>query len=65
MVRLSLNPDRHLQWTYDFRHPDYNTKQAEDLRTRRARALQACPQWLLDQAYWDDEHRSSKSDTIK
>lgn len=53
--RFSLEPDEHMRWIYDFRHPDYNSDRARNLRDRRAAALRSCPQWMLDDAALNDE----------
>ena len=49
MKRLSLEPDEHMKWIYDYKHPDYDTEMARYLRDRRSRALSTVPSWL----FWD------------
>lgn len=57
MDRFSLEPDEHMQWIYDPRHPDYHTDYARDLRERRANALSQVPQWMFWDAFRNDELR--------
>ena len=57
MERFSLEPDEHMKWIYDSKHPDYNTDMAKDLRNRRANALSQCPQWMIWDALLNDEQR--------
>ncbi len=48
--RLTLEPDEHMRWIYDYTRPDYNSDQARYLRERRAAALRNCPLWMLEDA---------------
>jgi hypothetical protein len=57
---LSLNPDPHLAWIYDYRHPDYNTPRAEALREARGNAIRNTPQWMIDLALSNDEWKRRK-----
>lgn len=54
---LSLNPDESMRWIYDQRRPEYYSKQAEDLRDRRAYALRHAPKWMIHMAEMNDEMR--------
>lgn len=54
MKRLSLEPDEHMRWIYDYTHPDYNTDRARDLRERRAVAMQNAPRWMIEEARMND-----------
>ncbi|MCR4303701.1 MAG: hypothetical protein NUV63_05670 [Gallionella sp.] len=45
--RFSLEPDDHIEWIYDPRHPDYNSEHAEHLRERMARAISSAPRWMF------------------
>lgn len=63
MDGFSLEPDEHMRWIYDQRHPDYNSDRARDLRERRAAALRSCPRWLLEQAALNDEMRKLTPNT--
>ncbi len=45
--KFSLEPDDHMKWIYDPRHPNYNSKHAEYLRERRARAISSAPRWMF------------------
>jgi len=56
-MTLSLEPDEHMRWIYDPRHPDYNTARAKDLRKRRAEALNQCPAWMFKEAALNDMQR--------
>ena len=53
-MKLSLEPDPHMRWIYDYTHPDYNSDRAEDLRERRHRAMQGSPQWMIEEARLND-----------
>lgn len=57
----TLEPDGHMRWIYDYRHPEYHTPRAVDLRERRAAALRACPGWMLEQAAINDEIRKAST----
>jgi len=54
MKRLSLQPDAHMRWIYDYTHPDYNTPRAKHLRERRAQAIASAPQWMIEEARLND-----------
>lgn len=56
-MKLSLEPDEHMRWIYDARHPDYHSDYAKSLRERRANALNQCPQWMFWDAWENDERR--------
>ena len=51
---LSLEPDESMRWIYDYRHPDYNTPMAQDLRERRSRAIANAPEWMKREAQLND-----------
>lgn len=57
-MKLSLEPDEHMRWIYDYTHPDYNSDMAKDLRERRMRAMQSAPQWMIEEARLNDILRS-------
>lgn len=52
--KLSLRPDPHMRWIYDYTHPRYNSDEAKDLRERRRAAIQGAPRWMLDEARSND-----------
>ena len=54
MKRLSLDPDEHMKWIYDPRHPDYYSPRAKWLRDRRAAALASAPRWMIADAMVND-----------
>ena len=54
MKRISLEPDEHMRWIYDYTHPDYNSSRAKDLRERRAAALRSAPKWMIEEARLND-----------
>jgi hypothetical protein len=56
MNKLSLQPDPEMRWIYDYTHPDYNSPRAKSLRNARARAIANAPQWMKDEAYWNDSN---------
>jgi len=58
---LSLNPDEHMRWIYDYTHPDYNSDYAKDLRERRASAISHAPQWMIEEARMNDNRRAALS----
>lgn len=62
MNNLSLDPDPHLRWIYDYTHPDYNSTYAADLRERRRRAISNAPGWMVRQAQWNDAIRRANSE---
>jgi hypothetical protein len=47
---LTLDPDEHMRWIYDYRHPDYNSSQAIHLRAARAAAIASAPDWMVQLA---------------
>ena len=57
-MKLSLNPDPHIRWIYDYTHRDYSTAYAEDLRRRREAALRNAPRWMVEEARMNDNLRS-------
>ncbi len=59
-MRLSNNPDPHMRWIYDSTHPDYNSPQAIALRKARDLAILHAPQWMKDEAYWNDVNDSAQ-----
>lgn len=61
MMRISLQPDEHMRWIYDYSHHEYNSERAKHLRASRERALASCPAWLLDQAGHNDESHEVQS----
>lgn len=60
MRSFSLNPDKDMEWIYDYTHPDYHTPRAKDLRARRDHALRQCPQWMLEEASLNDALEADK-----
>jgi len=54
MTRLSLNPDPWMAWIYDPAHPDYHSAEAKDLRARREAAIRNAPQWMKEEAAYND-----------
>jgi hypothetical protein len=56
MRKLSLQPDPWMRWIYDCGHPDYHSPRAQSLRDARDRALSQCPQWMKDEAAYNDAH---------
>lgn len=52
---FSLRPDPDTAWIYDYRHPHYDSEEAEDLRERRLAAMRQCPQWMIDMAVENDD----------
>lgn len=54
MKRLTLEPDEHMRWIYDYTHPDYNSLKARDLRERRRVAMRNAPQWMIEEARLND-----------
>ncbi len=54
MKSLSLEPDEHMRWIYDYTHPEYNSDRAKDLRDRRAAAIRNAPQWMIEEARLND-----------
>ena len=61
MKLLTLEPDPHMRWIYDYTHPDYNSDMARDLRERRAAALRSCPRWMIQEARMNDAFGSVNS----
>ena len=59
MKRLSLDPDPDMAWIYDGNNPASKSDQAEDLRERRARAIQSSPRWMLLDALLNDHLRDA------
>ena len=57
---LSLAADEHNRWIYDPSHIDYDTDQAKDLRERRLRAILSAPQWLIQEARFNDLMKKEK-----
>jgi hypothetical protein len=51
---ISLEPDPHMRWIYDYTHPEYNSPKARDLRERRRVAMQNAPQWMIREAEMND-----------
>jgi len=63
---FSLEPDEHMRWIYDQRHPEYYTPRAVDLRQLRAAALVECPRWMIEQAAISDEiSKASIAEQVK
>lgn len=54
MRMLSLEPDEDMKWIYDYRHPEYHSDRAKDLRNRRDSALRHAPQWMIEEARMND-----------
>lgn len=50
MKELTLDPDEHMRWIYDPRHPDYNSPMAEHLRAMRSAAIASAPEWMRQMA---------------
>lgn len=57
---LSLQPDPHMSWIYDYGDPRYNDPATRDLRDRRWAALRAAPQWAHDLAFSNDMRRKNE-----
>lgn len=57
-MKLSLEPDPHMRWIYDYTHPDYNSDRAKDLRARRDAAFRSAPQWMIEEARMNDNLRA-------
>jgi hypothetical protein len=51
---LTLKPDEHMRWIYDYTHPDYNSDRAKDLRARRDAAFRNAPRWMIRVAEMND-----------
>lgn len=58
MKQLSLEPDDHMKWIYDHRHPDYNTDRAKHLREARFMAIHNAPEWMKREAEMNDTLRN-------
>lgn len=61
-MKLSLRPDEHMRWIYDYTHPEYNSEQAKWLRERRAAAIANAPQWMIELARFNDSLRNRKGE---
>lgn len=61
MTKFSLEPDEHMRWIYDARHPEYNTDYAKSLRERRSNALTQVPSWMFYDAFKNDERKKKLS----
>ena len=59
MKKLSLEPDEHMKWIYDQKHPDYFSDKAQNLRELRALALRNAPKGMIDEARTNDLIRLS------
>lgn len=63
MNKLSLKPDPHMRWIYDYTDPRYNDPpQTVDLRNRRRNAIDNAPQWMIDEARMNDNFAEAKHD---
>ena len=54
MKTLSLQPDEHMKWIYDYRHPEYLSKYAHHLRAAREAAIRSAPRWMIELARFND-----------
>lgn len=61
-MKLSLEPDEHMRWIYDYTHPDYNSERAEWLRERRMSAMQHAPRWMIEEARMNDNMKRPSGD---
>ena len=59
-MKLSLEPDEHMRWIYDYTHPDYNSDRAKDLRERRRVAMVNAPRWMVWEAELNDSLKEVK-----
>lgn len=60
-MNLSLEPDEHMRWIYDYTHRDYNSDYAKDLRERRRVAMQNAPRWMIEEARMNDNLRRTST----
>lgn len=61
MKGLSLNPDKDMEWIYDYTHQDYNSARARYLRAARAAAIAYAPEWMKREAELNDAYRDKKA----
>lgn len=62
MKNLSLKPDPHMKWIYDYSDRErYNSPEARDLRVRRDAALRTCPEWMIETAMINDQMAEEKA----
>lgn len=64
-MNLSLEPDPHMRWIYDYTHPDYNSDRAKDLRARRDAAFRSAPRWMIREAEMNDNLRPNSTRNVK
>ena len=60
MSGISMEPDEHMKWIYDYANPAYMSEEAIELRELRRRAIQSASRYMLEEAYINDQRKENE-----